>query len=415
LSPKASSTLEFFLPPPILEVGCSYGGKDVSIYTAGGNWSLRETKGSYPLTTYSSSAFDALHNGISENWLLRDDVVKPFGDKRQNLISVYTFNLDQDTLSYSDESGHIQLPLARLRKPGSEPIQRSEFTPFEIVSPPQLDLAGFPPPYQKPSTPIPERRFAFSSRILSDFAHQWRHILRSSYADSTFRRLAKAVISIATNDFRVDEVFEKQHINFRSSYVTVLDVPSWEPYESHMFSIGGTTVVLHQDLQTALKIAKDEAKESRNVIAPGNHIEQRIYLLLAVRHMLVCHVDSTGTFSYTAPKTLMDGLTPPSPSAINLLLQALSPSRSRSDSPIHSLPLEIQDRILEHVSKAPFEAARLGCVLGLGSPFTWMRAIEWPRRSGPIELFISPTNRHENAPVESKIYFGDVFSGVSYR
>ncbi|TVY51842.1 hypothetical protein LCER1_G007749 [Lachnellula cervina] len=363
-----------------------------------------------------ASAFDALHKGMDKaRWLLRDDVVKPFGDKRQNLAFVCTFNLDQDILYYSDESGHIQLPLARLREPGSQPVQRSEFIPFEIISPPQLDLAWFPPPYQKPSMPIPERHFAFSSRILSDFAHQWRHILRTSYADSTFRRLAKAIISIATNDFRVDEVFETQHINFRSSYVTVLDVPFWEPYESHMFSIGGTTVVLHQDLRTALKLAKQEANETSNVRNAGDRTVQRIYLLSSVRHMLVCHVDSTGTFSYTAPTTLMDGHTPPSPSAINLLLQALSPSRSQTHAPIYNLPLEIQDRILEHVSKAPVQAARLGSVLGLGSPFTWMRAVDWPRRGGPIELSISPSHRHENTPVESKICFGDVFSGVSYR
>jgi hypothetical protein len=184
---------------------------------------------SYPLTTYSASAFDALYKGIAEKWLLRDDVVKPFGDRRQNLRFVCTFDLDQDLLSYSDEGGHIQLPLARLRKPGSDPLQRSEFTSFKIVSPPQLDLAEFPPPYQKPSTPIPERRLAFSSRVLSDFADQWRHILRSSYAESTFRRLAKAVVSIVTYEFRVDEVFTRQHISFGSFYVTVLDVPSGNP------------------------------------------------------------------------------------------------------------------------------------------------------------------------------------------
>ncbi|RDL33343.1 Uncharacterized protein BP5553_08782 [Venustampulla echinocandica] len=351
----------------------------------------------------------------AEKWLLRDDVVKPFGDRRQNLRFVCTFNLDQDLLSYSDETGHIQLPLARLRELDSDPLQRSEFTPFEIVSPPKLDLAEFPPPYQKPSTPIRERCLALSSRVLLDFADQWRHILRSSYAESTFRRLAKAIVSIATNDFRVDEVFTKQHIDFRSFYITVLDVPSWEPYERHLFSIGGTTVVLHQDLQTALKIAKDEARESRKVMNPSDGTEQRTYLLLSVRHMLVCHVDSTGTFSYTAPTTLMDGLTLPSPSAINLLLQALSPSRPPAHTPVHSLPLEIQDRILERVSEGLVEAARLGCVLGLGSPFTWMRAVDWPRRGGPVELFISPSHRNEYSPVESKICFGDVFSGVSYR
>lgn len=341
--------------------------------------------------------------------------MKPFGDRRQNLRFVCTFNLDQDLLSYSDESGHIQLPLDRLRKPGSVPIQRSEFTPFEIASPPQLDLTKFPPPYQKPSTPITERRLEFASRILSDFADQWRHILRSSYADSTFRRLAKAVVSIATYDFRVDEVFTRQHISFRSFYVTVLDIPSWEPYERHLFSIGGTTIVLHQDLQTALKIAKNEAKESSKVMNPGDRTEQRTYLLLSVRHMLICHVGSTGTFSYTAPITLMDGLTLPSRSVISLLLQALSPSRPPPRTPVHNLPFEIQDRILEHVSEGPVEAARLGCILGLGSPFTWMRPIDWPRPGGPVELLTSPSHRTETTPVESKICFGDLFSGVSYR
>ncbi|KAH7308783.1 hypothetical protein BKA65DRAFT_576314 [Rhexocercosporidium sp. MPI-PUGE-AT-0058] len=361
-----------------------------------------------------ASTFDALHQGIARNWLLRDDVVRPFGDRRQNLRFVCTFNLDQDVLSYSDESGHIQLPLARVRKIGSDPLQRTEFSPFEIPYPPRLDLTEFPPPYQKPLTRIPKSRLDFCSRVLSDFADQWRHILRSSYAESTFRRLANAVVRIATCDFRVDEISKRQHISFRGPYVTVLDVPSWEPYERNLFGISDTTVVLHQDLQTALEIAKDEA-ESNKVMNPSSRNEQRTYLLLSVRHMMVCHVGSIGTFSYTAPTTLMDGLNLPSPSAINPLLQALSPSLPPPHTPAHNLPLEIQDRMLEHISDGPVEAARLGCILNLGSPFTWMRAVDWPRRGGPVELFTSPSHRTELSPVESKICFGDALSGVSYR
>ena len=173
-------------------------------------------------------------------------------------------------------------------------------------------------------------------------------------------------------------------------------------------------VILHQDLQTALKTAKDEAKESNKLMNQGDPTEQRTYLLLSVRQMSVCHVDSTGNFLYTAPTTLMDGRTLPSPSAINLLLQALSPPRPPLRTPVHNLPLEIQDQILKHVSAGPIEAARLGCVLGLGSPYTWMRAVDWPRRGGPVELLTSPSHRTESTPVESKICFRDVFSGVSY-
>ncbi|KAL2068574.1 hypothetical protein VTL71DRAFT_14911 [Oculimacula yallundae] len=362
-----------------------------------------------------ASTFDALYTGIAETWLLRDDVVQPFGDRRQNVRFICTFNLDQDLLCYSDESGHIKVSLDRLRKPDYEPLQRFEFTPFKIAPPPPLDFAEFPPPHKKPLTPIPKRCLDFAPRILSDFAHQWRHILRSSYAEPTFRRLAKAVVSIATYDFRVDEVSTRQHIYFRSSYVTVLDVPSWPPYKCHLFSVGDTTIILDQDLQNALKIAKDKAKENNRAINPSNCIEKRTYLLLSVRHMLVCHVDSSGAFSCSAPITLMDGLTPPSPSAIHLLLQALSPSRPLARTLVHDVPLEIQDRILKYVSEGSFEAARVGCILGVGSPYTWMRATDWPRRGGPVELFISPSHRMEDAPVESKICFGDEFSGVSYR
>lgn len=108
-----------------------------------------------------------------------------------------------------------------------------------------------------------------------------------------------------------------------------------------MFSIGGATVILHQDVKTALKTAKDEAKESSKVMKLGHCTKQRTYLVLSIRHMLVCHVDSIGTFSYTTPTTLMDGLTLPSPSAIGLLLRALPPSRPPPLTPVHNLPVEI--------------------------------------------------------------------------
>jgi hypothetical protein len=79
---------------------------------------------------------------------------------------------------------------------------------------------------------------------------------------------------------------------------------------------------------------------------------------------------------------------------------------------MHFLPLEIQDRILEYVTEGPVEATRLGCLLGLGSPFLWQKRVGWGRRVGTLELFTSPSHR---SLVKSKIYFGDTFSGVSFR
>jgi hypothetical protein len=219
-------------------------------------------------------------------------------------------------------------------------------------------------------------------------------------------------------DFQVQEISTSQHISFRNYYVSVLDLPSWEPCESHILRLEGTTIVLDQNLWFALKIAKNDARPPRdtNDRADSSNTPQNTYLLLSVRHMMVCHVDSTGNFTCTAPTVLLDGLSTPASDTIHLRLQALAPaSRPPPRTPVHHLPLEMQDRILEQVSKGPIEAARLGCLLDLGSPFMWLRSRDPPRREGILELIISPIHRNEFSPIESKICFGDVFIGVSYR
>jgi len=260
------------------------------------------------LTTYDET-FDALHKGLAEKWVVRDETAKPFGDRRQNLRFVCSFDLDQDTLYYSDDTfgyGHIQLPLSRFRDSKAGSVQVSEFTPFELPSPSQLQLIDFPPPFKRPSMPISDRRLQSISRVITDFAHQWRHVLRSCYADPTLRRFARAIVKIATYSFRVDEVSITQHISFRRFYVTTVDVPSWEPYECHVLHIGATKIILDQDLQSALKTAREHAKVPRSPTLSTNStvISASTYLLMSVRHMMVCHVSSTGNFSHTAPTTL---------------------------------------------------------------------------------------------------------------
>lgn len=162
-----------------------------------------------------------------------------------------------------------------------------------------------------------------------------------------------------------------------------------------------------------MKIAEDEIKKIKKNRSPSDYTQQPRYLLLSVRHFLVCRVDVTGKFSYTAPTSLMDGLKLPSPSTVNLLLQALSPSRPLAHTPIHALLLEIQNRILRHVSEGPIKAARLGCVLGLGSAFNWKR--ELMGRGDVVLLSFSPLIRiGMNAHLLSRRFVLEMCS-VEYR
>jgi hypothetical protein len=87
------------------------------------------------------------------------------------------------------------------------------------------------------------------------------------------------------------------------------------------------TIVLDQDLRTALKDARVNAEERRReLMNSGDRMGSITYLLLSIRYMMLCHATSDGSFSYTAPTTLLDGVDPPSPKSIQLLLQALAPA-----------------------------------------------------------------------------------------
>lgn len=124
------------------------------------------------------------------------------------------------------------------------------------------------------------------------------------------------------------------------------------------------------------EIARDDAKGRAEAVTVDEPKAQITYLLSSIRYIILGQVDFTGCLSYTAPMAFMDDSSPPSSDA-TLLLQALSLALPPAPcTPVHALPLEIQDRILEYIIEGPVEAARLGCLLGLGSPFLWQSRVD---------------------------------------
>jgi hypothetical protein len=161
----------------------------------------------------------------------------------------------------------------------------------------------------------------------------------------------------------------------------------------------------------------DRENENGNVdgIGSARPSTYNAYLLFSVRHIILCHVDGKGALLYTARAAFLNGIDAPSSAAIVLLLQGLSFTFPPPRTWVHNFPIEIQDRILEYVSEGPIEAARLGCLLNLGSPFGWMRTKDETRMRGHIERHECYTHRSEATPVESQIWFGETFSGVTYK
>ncbi|KAH8802742.1 hypothetical protein F5884DRAFT_481134 [Xylogone sp. PMI_703] len=363
--------------------------------------------------TSKETTFNSLFLGIDVKWAQQDDIVNPFGDERQALVTVYIFNLDSDVLLFQDETRTLQLPLSRFRE--DESVTLADFTLSQVLSPPSLELPRFQYQSWTPSSPLPLRRLPFVTRILSDFAHQWRHILRHSYGDSTFCKLARAIICMATLDFKVVEVASRwMHTSERGPYVWIHQLPSWQPCKEHLIRLGHINVVLNQDLEYGMQLARSNAMKNRKPNEIATLASFHVYMLLSVKHIALCRIDNQGTILCTPPAVFLNGIDTPSSTAITLLLRGLLFAFRQPRTWIHNLPIEIQDRILEHISEGSIEGARLGALLELGSPFLWMRTEDGLRRGGAIERLESPTHRTATTPVESQLWF-EAFSGVAYR
>ncbi|RDL32006.1 uncharacterized protein BP5553_09408 [Venustampulla echinocandica] len=369
--------------------------------------------------TSKVATFNALSQGIHIGWALQDDVANPFGDIRGSLTIVYTFDLDSDILILANATQALQLPICRFRE--DKPVALNEFTAFEQPSPPSLNLLTFPCLQWVPSCPSSSRQLPFLTRIFSDFGHQWRHILRRPYADSTFLKFARAVLSIATMGFTVVEIASRWlHRPSGNPYVYIHDLPSWQPCEEHFIQIGRIAVVLDQDLEHAITLVrkdttdKNETREVAGGRVPLRNNNYNAYLLLSMRHIALCRINEEGVLLCTSPATFLNGIDAPSSAAITLLICGLLLAFPRPHTWIHDFPVELRDHILTRVSEGSIEAARLGCLLELGPPFNWMRAEDRSRKGGPIGRFQSYTHRSEMTPVESQIWF-EKFSGLAYR
>lgn len=247
------------------------------------------------------------------------------------------------------------------------------------------------------------RRKAFVSKILADFAFQWRNVLCGIY-NSTFRRLAYAIVRIVTLDFTVEEVtLSRQGIG--GFLVWIDNLPEWDFANGHIVRVGRTSIVMCEHAPHAVTmIRKDFAKQTLSF--PDLTDKSLNYLILTVRELILYRINSEQE-SYTEPKQLFHGTSSPSEEAINLLLEASQSAATMA--PLRNLPVELQDAILVKVSAGPIESARMSCLLDVGSVFTW----KCGKRN--IEREEGRRSRTPWTPVESHICFGSCCSGVAYK
>ena len=136
-------------------------------------------------------------------------------------------------------------------------------------------------------------------------------------------------------------------------------------------------------------------------------------MILSVNHIVLCHAINPDSLGHTAPVPLFNGdsgVRPPSDLALDYLIWATASARPLVCTPLPLLPAEVQDIILDYVSAGcgTVVAARVGCFLGMGPPFTW--------KDGPLLVTLEERYliRPPGSSVESQIWFGEHKSGIVY-
>ncbi|CAJ0551382.1 Ff.00g113120.m01.CDS01 [Fusarium sp. VM40] len=353
----------------------------------------------------TSDISTALEQGIELEWEDVYDVVNPFGDRRGGKVnSVWTFDLHKGRI-FLTKSVHIYS--APLELSLQRPLTWDDFHPLDPENQTAESLQSLPEPYWDLKMDVAPRQRAFLGRILADFGHTWRHILRRQMNSTTFMKLAYAAVWISNMRFDIHERLGFEHVGGkrREMYVWVTDLPKWDSPQSSFFQVGSTWFVFVQQIQEGIEMARDHARS----LPQYTELEASpaTYAILTLRQITLCKMVH-GEALWTRPEILFGDS--PSDTAIDMMIWASDSSTTEpGPSRIHSLPVEIQDIILYYAASSSVSAGMLGCILDVGSPFPW-------NESGlKIEIQKRKRKWTENSPVEWYIMFHGIMSGISYK
>jgi predicted NUDIX family NTP pyrophosphohydrolase len=207
-------------------------------------------------------------------------------------------------------------------------------------------------------------------------------------------------------DFTIFERTGFEHIASGGPYVQLTDLPSWRIPDATFVQADSSWFALARDTREGLEMVQRHRNSITSLGGPTTNVVT--YAILTLRQVTLCKAEAN-ELVWTRSETLFGDL-PASDAAIDMILWATNTTSTEPlSSPINCLPIETQDKILHYATVSFVASAKLGCDLGLGSPFSW--------KDRGVKISIEEFKRHrfESSPVESQIVFNGVMSGLSYK
>ncbi|KAF5671428.1 phosphoribosylaminoimidazole carboxylase [Fusarium heterosporum] len=356
-----------------------------------------------PIKAEISAAFEVIsYLSLSLDWEDAYDVINPFSEGLGYAFnSSWTFDLESRQIIVTKPNRAMySAPL----EPGFQrPLTWDDFRLLGADEGAAERVQTLPEPYWSPEMDISPRHKSLLGRMVNDFCHAWRHILKAQINKITFEKMTYAILCISSLQFGVDDRLGFEACKDSSErYVGGLDLPSWDSPKASLVQVGSTWFILAQQIAEGLEIVRDHVRGQ-----PSLTNGVTMYAILSLSQITLCKIVH-GELVWTKPEMLLGESA--SKAAMDMLIWASSATTRPRSTRIHCLPVEIQDTILHYATTSPVSGARLGCILGLGSPFTWIG--KGGQKIKVQEVF---RKRKENTPVESRITFGSVMSGLSYK
>jgi hypothetical protein len=337
------------------------------------------------------------------------DMILPFGDEREWICrAVWLFDIENDLLTHYDNTYRRCALLSDLLSGELRSMDQ-----FEIVGPtvPVYEQMAFSEPTWDPVPIVDERLRPISHRLITDFAYQWRHILRQSYNDHTLKKIARAVTSLAQLQFTCSGEYPlKPHVN--NTTIAPSDAPQWQGYNLPTIPFENGFLIIQTDILKGL----DRVKNHRHLgHSPAVLKKDQVhYMLFSARHIILCTIVEDNQLFYTQPVEFLTGLDSPSTLALDIFLYGISSISSKTKlntkTRLHNLPLELQDLVLDHI-QPPLERAQVGYLIDLGSTFKWReQGVEIELAQKPL-----PWSRTDPNPKRTELFLDDDKLGLGYR
>lgn len=336
----------------------------------------------------------------------------PVSAFRADRPQVWTVDFDQDRIFLDREDLHLVHPFS-LPEVYSIRIERFEpYTPADLPpwKPKQLRTSWTLPDV------IPQQLFDLVYRLVSDYYHSWYGRKFSIESPRGLQQLGFGILSCLTLNFKAS-----------SWHPDTFNADSW-PWETNMSSnllrwrtwptppvvptidLGRVVIIFSARLEDAARLVQDHYMQGigKNTHQPSPFPEI-IYVVTTLRAIQVFKKTQTTTEATFAVSFLYDDGTV-SPIAVRWLLNAIHGHWYPLTTPIHPLPIEIHELILDHASTCDIDRAVYASLLGIGMPFNWT--------SGNIPLkHLELLNiRHINGiHPEQRLMFWDEYMGLSYQ